>query len=613
VNECSQENIDAEKGDHKLFQKHEQDLIYYINPSNKKERYSAYGVISAIKQEWKLSRRQKLILLTGARNDKKLHLGMVIAQDHDNGACQAYLTLLKKLCTGKLSAEYIFNLLTNQDQSGLTLGDYIASFRNHVSLQQYLDLLLHLEQQGVSTRQLFNLISLVASDKWHFGNYIGRFQNRESTRSLLSLLTHFLKNGITAEEILAYLKHQTANGYTIGHAIVLYQDAESVHVYLDFLATLLAQYQYPKDILPLLTLQTIDQWTLIHVIAYYQDADCVLHYIRLIDKLIERGVKCDKADLFSAKNKYSDNAYDLLAILQSADNLYRLICENVFVGMKNKIKLAARKERILEYIMTLPYAEIKQALENALEPGHPLFDFFGIQRGLFAPDMQSGSYAKIKEALFVINFNPIKAINISPLTVPIVTAYKMPAEPINIPSYPPPAYHISASATQMQSVHGLYPVKVDDADFLNPTALSSMVAPSAQAVMQQATQAFSATLPPLYMGGMQDKFVNTAPLNGSGLNNSQDVRDLSHGFVETNLLPSVPSLPESAPTSPSTVSTSSFALMAAPQSSPPVVQNPVQEKPLARIELPTIKKSEAKQPEHEEEKYHERKQLVPVG
>ncbi len=487
----------------------QEDLKAYLNSSSGKQTVdNNLGVLAAI-DAWELHSNTKLTMLNQCTDNKKRNLGMMIALLGDNRACQAYLTYIKKLYNDR--ADDLYSFLAIKCTNGETLGTFIASYCDHETLKQYLDLLISLKDNSTLTiHDLFALLSYNPIDKvLSIGSKVCADRKKESVMIFLTTLTTFIEMGMAPADIIKYLMTlevtaQTApniaNSSTISHAVAAIQAPETAQYYLSFLEKCIKQHSNQLDILALIRwnallnsfvmLRTRQGATVGHYIANSQDATTIIQYCRFLETI-------NKTDShFNLTNVLRDNGngkignmYTYMVQKQNGENLYQLICENIFTGMENKSKLAEKKEVVFDYIMSLPFDEKLQALKNSLTPTHPLHDFFILKRTKllihsFSPSIITQIQAELDKLNIVTLIKDASAKFVKEITLnPSITdAIKKEFTAIPLPINLSDSSNIAASAsaayshtssyytiTQTPQQGSLYPVYMGHDHFTNPT------------------------------------------------------------------------------------------------------------------------------------------------
>lgn len=393
-------------------------LTEYLNQEPKERLSGHQTAVYAIEHFWSLKRDEKIRLLLNCKNTKKnINLGMLIASEGDNLACQSYLALLKTLHQEGCDIRFLYALLAEKGECHWPLGHYIAKSCNLATIEQYIELLKYLQLNQITARQLFNLISIQSEAGFNFLNNLARYNDKKSLDLIFELLYHFSLQGIKPTEIIEFVNNKMLDNWSLGHQIARYHKAETIIYFLDFLNNMGMK---KEDICALLHTKTNNNVNMYKIMVYYNDAK----------------------------------------------NLYQLICAGVFLDLRDKTildnHLKKNKEKILDFILSLPLAEKIKALENALTPAHPLYDFFAIKRGIKDTNLESGTFQKIQVALKKAKETPDITALLQKSAEKIIQQPKIQLSPLSAPIYDAPLYIVPPVENYHYPVNaaasGLYPV-----------------------------------------------------------------------------------------------------------------------------------------------------------
>lgn len=342
--------------------------------------------------------------------------------------CVQYFTLLKQLHKQGIDLKEIESLLFNKPfyQHTNRLG------KSYASAIEYCELLNYFLDHGMSVENVAQQISI---------------QNGEAMACDEKSATVYIDLIKRLYEGSHYTTLDIQNFGTIFYRLTDYKHIAATQNFLSCLITAVEHNKEPKIIKSILT-------TSISVhIEYMNDAKTTLSYLYLLIALYKAGynrgvtknyidhmarsVNEQKyyADKKSLKDYYAHDPLLRITLRQCADpkKLYPLLCESkLFHSMSiyylpsktkrsvfgyydeneyvysNSLSLAENycsKEKIFAYINTFPLEKKREALTNALTEGHPLYNFFNVQRGCFKPRKDKGMFAVIKEKLDEIESN----------------------------------------------------------------------------------------------------------------------------------------------------------------------------------------------------------------
>jgi len=245
---------------------------------------------------------------------------------------------------------------------------------------------------------------------------------------------------------------------------------------LDFLLTALRNGDKPIHIFQVLKSKGFK-----NALENLHDPKVTLKYLYLVVSLYEKGIDVKQADALLRSDRRRKLAYNIirdgiiihtnyahyplldvvLGQCASPEKMYPLLCEKgLFHPMQMKTYPSVEqdyaylgisragdfcsKEKMLKYILTFPTDKKREALTNALTEGHPLHDFFNVQRGILVPSKDRGTFAIIQAELNEINKNysavilaPVVRTNIYPMPQTTINPI---ATPIN---YTYPFQHMS--------------------------------------------------------------------------------------------------------------------------------------------------------------------------
>lgn len=437
--------------------------------------------------------REKLALLVNTTSNQGNNFGMVIAKNQDNNAAQQYLCFLKKAVDefGDEGSKYIYGLLTAKNKNDYTLHLELAHCCDDTTNTQYFELLAYLAQKNISTQRLFNLVIKTGT----LGDTYGMLMTdqEKSMLTLIAWLHYFMDNGISQQEIIRHLTTQNQwQMAALGHTVPSRHSTDVNLAFLSFLERLALQPNNVNDLLRLLELKTdskAQSKQMGHYIALEQDVSVMTKYMALVSSL-DTSIHRINA-LLNTTDTLGHTLYDKMVLHYSLKNLFAAINQQLFFWMENKKLLGTKKEAILDYILGLPFAERKQALQNALNDSHPLHAFFAIQRGSRKPRLGEGTFAKIQAALEalsniitpVIDMNKVNQIIYSSVNTdgtPVLLNYYEPTTIQNAPLlFTMPAEQTTGYMAASSS-SGIYPTYMSESHFTNPTAsiLNQPIAPS---------------------------------------------------------------------------------------------------------------------------------------
>jgi len=209
------------------------------------------------------------------------------------------------------------------------------------------------------------------------------------TRQCLTLLNELLK-ARKVDELCELLKLHPGeiNCWTFGHCIAHHYEEGTVQQYLTLLSELLKEGK-GNELRELLKFQDMYGYTIGHLLADHTKENTevtIQQYLTLLSGLFRVGGKEDELCNLLKLQAYGRYTFGDLLVDQNPKIVYQLINSGLLPNEELK-KFKDKKQAVFDHVKTLPLAEKKAALDNALHnKGTLLSQFFWLPRGIRQPN-----------------------------------------------------------------------------------------------------------------------------------------------------------------------------------------------------------------------------------